>query len=261
MSSNPLRQLILVPLALLALTLSACAPLDEILDTPTITEADPVPTVSQGEDYVVSLGTAEIDYEATAGEIDYCDLDELGRTVCAYGKLTSTMREQAQAREKLDINVDPSGWPEINEEIEIPALDDVKDSRDYHGWMMNRSHLIADSLGGSVDIENLVTGTRMQNVGSHQVDGQYAGGMGYTELIARNYLDRRDSQNQGIGDTCPLYYAATPVYSGDELMPRTVIVDIQSCDKSIDERVEVSNTANGWEIDYNDGSYAPVSAD
>lgn len=260
MSSNPLRQLILVPLALLALTLSACAPLDEILDTPTITEADPVPTVSQGEDYVVSLGAAEIEYEATAGEIDYCDLDELGRTVCAYGKLTSTMREQAQAREKLDINVDPSGWPEHNDEVTIPALDEVDNSRDYNGWMMNRSHLIADSLGGSVEVENLVTGTRMQNVGSHQVDGQYAGGMGYTELMARNYLDRRDSQNQGIGDTCPLYYAATPVYSGDELVPRTVIVDIQSCDKSIDERVEVSNTANGWEINYFDGSYTPVSA-
>lgn len=255
MSSNPLRQLVLVPLALLAFALSACAPLDEILDTPTITESDPVPTISQSEDYVVSLGDAEIDYEATAGEIDYCDLDELGRTVCAYGKLTSTMREQAQAREKLDINVDPSGWPEINEEIEIPALDDVKDSRDYHGWMMNRSHLIADSLGGSVDVENLVTGTRMQNVGSRQVDGQYAGGMAYTELMARSYLDNND------GDTCPLYYAATPVYSGDELVPRTVIVDIQSCDKSIDERVEVSNTANGWEINYFDGSYAPVSAD
>lgn len=255
MSSNPLRQLVLVPLALLAFALSACAPLDEILDTPTITESDPVPTISQSEDYVVSLGDAEIDYEATAGEIDYCDLDELGRTVCAYGKLTSTMREQAQAREKLDINVDPSGWPEHNDEVEIPALDEVEGSRDYHGWMMNRSHLIADSLGGSVDVENLVTGTRMQNVGSRQVDGQYAGGMAYTELMARSYLDNND------GDTCPLYYAATPVYSGDELVPRTVIVDIQSCDKSIDERVEVSNTANGWEINYFDGSYAPVSAD
>lgn len=255
MSSNISRRLVLVPLALLALTLSACAPLDEILDTPTITESDPVPTISQGEDYVSSLGAAEIDYEAVTGEISYCDLDDLDRTVCAYGKLTSSMRDAAQAREKLDINVDPSGWPEINDEIEIPALDEVDNSRDYHGWMMNRSHLIADSLGGSPEVENLVTGTRMQNVGSHQVDGQYAGGMGYTELMARSYLDNND------GDTCPLYYAATPVYSGDELVPRTVIVDIQSCDKSIDERVEVSNTANGWEIDYNDGSYAPVSAD
>ena len=47
----------------------------------------------------------------------------------------------------------------------------------------------------------------------------------------------------------------TPNYTGDELLPRTVTVDIQSCDQKIDERVVVSNTANGYVIDYTDGSF------
>ena len=105
--------------------------------------------------------------------------------------------------------------------------------------MWNRSHLLADSLGGDPIAVNLVTGTRTQNVGSTQI-----GGMAHTEELAREYLDTHD------GNACPLYYAAMPNYVGAEAVPRTVTVDIQSCDKSIDERVEVANTANGWTIDY-----------
>jgi DNA-entry nuclease len=117
-----------------------------------------------------------------------------------------------------------------------------------------RHALVADSLGGDATLQNLVTGTRTQNVGSTQVDGQFAGGMAYTELIARDYLDSPAAKN------CPLYYAATPVYTGDELLPRTVNVDVLACNSSIDMRVVVDNAAKGWALDYSDGSFIPATS-
>ena len=246
-----LRHLLILPIVLLAISLTGCvktisdlAPNDR---TPSGSD-DPVPTISQSEDYYTVLGPAERAHDDAGPTVSVCDLDELERATCAYGELTG--RGSGDSDGDLP---DPAGWPEDNREVDIPALEDVSDSRNYHGWMMNRSHLVADSLGGPEVAENLVTGTRTQNVGSHQEDGQYAGGMAYTEKIARDYLD------SGKAASCPLYYAAAPQYSGDELVPRTVIVDIQSCDQSINQRVEVSNTANGWEIDYTDGSFTEAS--
>ncbi|MDN5745955.1 MAG: DNA/RNA non-specific endonuclease [Nocardioidaceae bacterium] len=241
---------------LLITCLSGCAPVEQVLEeargeTGTSNTVDL--TAMEG-DYFTVLGPAQRNYETTPGVIEYCPLDHLERAVCAYGELTSSLLEREQAQEREDITIDPAGWPEDNDEVDIPALKNVEGSQPYHGWMMNRSHLIADSLGGAAEVENLVTGTRTQNVGSTQVEGQYAGGMAHTELLARQYLS---TQN---GDVCPLYYAATPQYSGSELVPRTVIVDILSCDGDIDERVEVFNTAAGWEIDYRDGSYGIARA-
>lgn len=243
------RALALVGAAVVTFSLSACDAedinriLDEVDDTPT--SSAPAADVSQDDDYFTVVGTATREYDATTGEVDYCEADSLDRAVCAYGELTADVRDAAQERGRQPLNVDPTGWPEGNDKVEILALDDVADSSDYHGWMWNRSHMMGDSLGGDPIKENLVAGTRPQNVGSVK----NAGGMAYTETIARDYLDSSKANE------CPLYYAATPNYEGDELIPRTVTVDIQSCDKSIDERVEVANTANGFTVDYTDGSY------
>lgn len=224
--------------------------------TPVSSAAPEFSSGATGEgDYYTVLGTAQRMYQpSVTARVEYCPLDELGRTVCAYGELTSSLRSAAQAAERQEITIDPSGWPDgKNEEVMIPAVSTTAAAKDSTGWFWNRSHLVADSLGGDAIIENLVTGTRTQNVGSTQVAGQYAGGMAYTELLARSYLD---TQN---GDSCPLYYAATPVYQEAELVPRTVLVDIQSCDLSVDQRVEIQNTANGWLIDYATGAYSPAS--
>lgn len=213
-------------------------------------DAVPAPAAAADADYFTVLGGAERLYApAAAGAVEYCPLDDLGRAVCAYGELTSSLRDAAQQRGRQDITVDPAGWTGDNTEVLIPALPSVEGSRDYRGWFWNRSHLVADSLGGDAQRENLVTGTRTQNVGSAQVSGQYAGGMAYAEVIARDYLDQHN------GDTCPLYYAATPVYAGDELVPRSVLVDLQSCDSAVDMRVEVSNTANDFVVDYATGAF------
>lgn len=201
------------------------------------------------EDYFTVTGPAEREYRPRlADQPEYCDLDELDRPVCAYALLTSKTLLAEKEQDRQNISIDPPGW-QNNREVFIRRQSDTPGSKDYRGWLLNRSHLLADSLGGSASKENLITGTRTQNVGSTTLRGQYAGGMAHTELMAREYLALPQAE------TCALYYAATPVYQGDELVPRTVVVDVQSCDKTVDERVEVSNEANGFTIDYATGDF------
>jgi DNA-entry nuclease len=135
----------------------------------------------------------------------------------------------------------PSGWGH-NEKVDI----DLPDGSTYHGYLFNRSHLIAKSLGGSEVVENLITGTRTQNVGAN--DGR--GGMAYPETLARNWL--RDNTEGSV------WYSATPVYEEDELVPRSVIVDLRSSDGSLDLELEVYNAAQGYRIDYSDGTFSRV---
>ena len=130
---------------------------------------------------------------------------------------TTESRLQAKQRGRQDINIDPTGWPEKNQKVTIT---DSKDSGvSYYGWFWNRSHMVADSLGGDPIKENLVTGTRTQNVG---LSKDHTGGMAYAETKARDYLDNPDNTQ------CPLYYAVTPNYQNSELIPRTVSIDMES---------------------------------
>ncbi len=199
-------------------------------------------------DYYTVQGRARHPYTPKrAGEVEYCSLDRLNRPVCAYGELTVDLRHRAQERGRQKIDVDPPGWGH-NREVDIPATA-VTGSRPYHGYLFNRSHLVADSLGGAPSRANIITGTRTQNVGSTQVDGQYAGGMAHTETLARDYLTHDRVRN------CPLYYAATANYTGSELVPRTVTIDIASCNRTVDEHVVVPNTAAGFTIDYATGTW------
>lgn len=240
-----------IVLGVIALGTTACTPaefeeeLSRILDGDTPGVSSDAPTVNQDGDYYTVIGTAKVEHSPKQGQVEYCPEDELQRPQCSYGSLTFETRADAKKRGRQPINNDPVGWPSANEKVVIPALSDVAESRDYRGYFYNRSHLLADSLGGSAEPINMVPGTRTQNVGSVK----NSGGMAYTEKIARDYLDSAQAKQ------CPLYYSASPQYEGREMLPRTVIVDIQSCDKKIDERVEVQNTANGFTIDYTTGTY------
>ena len=172
--------------------------------------------------------------------ITYGEPDELGRATWAGGWITSDERAAIRERGRLAEDVaDPVGWPDDNEEVDIPG---ARGRRDYHGWLWNRSHLVADSLGGANIARNMIAGTRTQNVG----DNSHPGGMAYTETLARDWLDSHDGA---------IWYLALPVYEGDEMIPRGVCVDIYSTDGTIDQRVMVFNAANGYDIDYTDGTW------
>lgn len=244
-----------VAIAALCVASIGHAPTSVSTPSPAMPTPTPTPTPISGApagDYYTVVGAAKRQYEpAQVGAVEYCPLDGLGRAVCAYGELTSSERQAAEKRGKQKITVDPAGWGH-NRIVAIPATPGITGSQSYKGWFWNRSHLVADSLGGAASLQNLVTGTRPQNVGSTQVDGHYSGGMAYAEAKARSYLDTHN------GDLCPLYYSATPTYDGTALIPTVVTVDMRSCDRTLDERVEISNTANGWAVDYRTGTFAPA---
>ena len=172
--------------------------------------------------------------------ISYGRTDVLGRSTWSAGYITPEIwaREVAEERQSGSMP-NPSGWPSSNSKVSIPLYN----GKTYNGYLYNRSHLVADSLGGDAFVENLVTGTRTQNVGAN--DGK--GGMAYAETIARNYMKKHPNGY--------LYYAATPVYVGDELVPRSVYVDMKSDDGQINSHIEVYNTAKGFAINYADGSW------
>lgn len=191
--------------------------------------------------------------------------------------LTATDRAIAKARGRQPLDTDPQGWPDSNPKVQVHFPTGVN----YKGYFWNRSHLIADSLGGLPEENNLVAGTRAQNVG----DNHAPGGMAYTETLARDFLDNQLSttnlvpsnepirllEDYGISETgkgeplpetvdvpefatCDLAYQAVPNFELGEKIPRSVTVNIKSCDGTIDEQVEVANSMPGFGIDYLTGA-------
>ena len=199
-------------------------------------------TEDDAPNYYRVVGPAVIDFSLEPGEITYSGLDLLGRSGRATACVTYPMMEAGIEREREDMqSIHPSGWGH-NAEVDIELID----GSFYHGYLYNRSHLIAKSLGGAEIRENLVTGTRMQNVG----DSNPAGGMLFCEQVARDWLVRNPDGW--------VLYSATPVYEGDELLCRSVVVDMRSSDGTLDMQVEVYNAALGFEIDYATGEFSPA---
>lgn len=245
--SRPALIVAIVFVALLALGAAGALPgapgLRAAQDPPRIserqagyTEWDP----GESPDYYRVVGTAVVDVDLDPGEARYEGLDSLGRTGRVVALVTPEMSREGTDREREDIHdIHPAGWGH-NREVDIVN----PDGSTYHGAIFNRSHLLAKSLGGDDADYNLVTGTRTQNVGDNT--GQN-GGMAYAEGLARDWLRHNDGT---------VYYSATPVYEGDELLPRSVIVDVRSSDGDLDLEVEVYNAVAGYDIDYATGRFS-----
>ncbi|MDY4522639.1 MAG: DNA/RNA non-specific endonuclease [Atopobium sp.] len=190
----------------------------------------------ESPNYVRLIGASHINQELAQGQVLYSGLDALGRTREVRACITYQMMEDGMSRDREQMP-NPSGWPSKNPEVQIKLYNNSV----YKGRMWNRSHLLAKSLGGKEIIENLITGTRMQNVGAN--DDQ--GGMALVETAIRTWLQANPSGT--------VQFVATPVYEGEERIPRSVIVDVKTSDGFIDEEVEVYNAAKGYEINYYTG--------
>lgn len=203
-------------------------------------------------DYYRPLGKSNINVSEfpEKSQISYGAFDSLGRTTTAKGSLTfDNVKGSYGIRQQFTEADKPSGWLG-NETVLVNGKHKIKtyqidylNGKSYRGAMWNKSHLIADSLGGHAKKDNIITGTRPQNVGGTNQKG----GMRYTEKKAQEYLE---SNHNAI-----LYYEAIPVYKDNELLPRAVVVKMLSLDKTIDEAVMVYNTANGYTIDYTNGTF------
>lgn len=102
----------------------------------------------------------------------------------------------------------------------------------YKGWLYNKSHTLAWSLGGDMETHNVTLGTRSQNVGSGQ-----DGGMGYPESRVREAVKKHKEAK--------VYYKAEPVYKDEELVPRGTHVRAYSINdkgKTINLNIWVFNT-------------------
>ena len=183
-------------------------------------------------------GKANVEKKLRPGAIEYNKFDEKGRTLGVYANLTNTNFKYGQRKREPINDIKPSGWAK-NKEITLHFIDGTT----YHGWFYNRSHLLAHSLGGDDANYNMITGTRPQNVGKNDEKG----GMQYTETKAYRYLETHKNGS--------VYYSAVPNYIGNELVPRTVTVNIKSNDNSIDQCVIVYNVAPGYAIDYATGNF------
>lgn len=169
--------------------------------------------------------------------------DAHGRIGAACGIITGDTIDQAKARGRQSFapGSDPAGWGH-NDKVEIS----MGGGKLYHGYMYNRSHLIADSLGGDPTHDNLITGTRTQNVGTDN-----KGGMAHSEVAVRDFYKNPAHHN------CATTYAVTPNYANStDLIPSTNTVNVKTCDGSIDEKITVYNTVEGYTINYGNGTFS-----
>ena len=154
----------------------------------------------------------------------YSELDSLGRCGVAYACIGQDLMP-TEDRESIS-EVTPSGWN--NKEY------DFVDG----GWLYNRCHLIGFQLTGeNANEKNLITGTRSMNVD----------GMLLFENMTADYI--KETGNH-------VMYRVTPVFEGDELVPRGVLMEGKSVEdngEGILCNVFVYNVQVGVEIDYMTG--------
>ena len=187
------------------------------------------------------LGEAEIDERKLSTTYSYSH-DDLDRTTTAYGLVNyKAVMDSKGWRADFEPNSEPSGWYKGKESNNKKVSVKLPTGKIYNGYFYNRSHLIADSLGGRSYKYNVVTGTRQQNVGNNG-----NGGMQYIEKKVVDYVEKTKNN---------VYYSVEPYYEGNELVPRYVIVNAKSDDGVINEKVKVFNNASGYEINYSDGSF------
>lgn len=155
----------------------------------------------------------------------YGDLDQLGRcteTFAIIGKDIMPTEPRGSIKD-----VKPTGW-------KIGKYDFVNGK-----YLYNRCHLIGYQLTGeNANPKNLITGTRYLNV-----DGM----LPFENLIA-GYL-KSNSQAH-------VAYRVTPIFVGDELVARGVLMEAMSLEdsgESVMFNVFCYNVQPGVEIDYNTG--------
>lgn len=168
--------------------------------------------------------------------------DNQGRSATARAVLTYAEYQSSKGSRQGE-PLAPPAWPSSNPKV---AINYSLTGRTYHGYLYNRSHSIADSLLGSKSYTseyNFTTGTRPQNVGADQ-----SGGMRYAEEAAENYWNNHPGTKNTID------YETTPVYKGNENIPRGSIVNIKSSDNVLNTEIVVINSVEGIKINYNDGS-------
>lgn len=157
--------------------------------------------------------------------VHFSELDLFGRCGTADAVLSDDTLA-TEDRESI-YEVKPTGWQSVRY--------DFVDGESLY----NRCHLIAFSLcGANAEERNLITGTRSMNIN----------GMLDNEMEVLEYI--RETGNH-------VRYRVTPVFVGDELVARGVLMEAYSIEdkgEGICWCIYAYNVEPGVEIDYRDGS-------
>lgn len=220
---------------LVAAVLSVLVLLGRWAYTELFAEEIPVPNISvqevpayEQEPYVVINGGVPYFEEAdmvTESYEHYGELDALGRCTVTMACIG---RDIMPTEERGDISsVKPTGW--------VQNFYDEVDG----GALYNRAHLIGFQLTGeNANKQNLITGTRYFNV---------EGMLPFENMVA-DYL-YEFPQNH-------VMYRVTPVFEGDELVARGVLMEAKSVEdggEGICYCVYIYNVQPGIVIDYATG--------
>ena len=227
--------LLLILVLIASLLFTGCAELEAILNqlqgnndppAPSVT-LDTIPEFDGSTEFVIINENKPI-FEDEKRDEPYemfSDLDELGRCGTA---LACVGVELMPTEDRGDIgDVTPTGWQSVKYDIVSGK------------YLYNRSHLIGFQLTGENDNEkNLITGTRYFNV-----DGM----LPFENMVAAHV---KDSENRVL-------YRVTPIFKGNELVARGVLMEAMSVGETREEDGEdlefcvyVYNNQPGIIIDY-----------
>ena len=194
---------------------------------------------AESPEYYKVIGKAVIDYDIKPGTIEYAGIDDLGRTLRVNGCITYDMWE-GSAGWRQNFSADGNKIPGMSSNKQgVIYSADGSESKPI--WLLNKSHLIADSLGAESSRRSAICGTRTENVGSGK------GGAVYFETIACDWV----KEHKGADDY--LWYSAIPIYNGDELIPRATVINMKSSDGEIDMQGLRYNTLLYYDFDYYTG--------
>ena len=191
------------------------------------------------------------------------DLDKLERSTSAHIQLN--IKDKPKAKREPKISVDPVGW----HNYKMP-IDDSGSGKE--AWLMNRGHLVGYQFSGlDNELRNLTPMTALLNTGSlSDKDSANQTAMLFYENNLSDWINAHPNDW--------LDYKVTPIYEGDELIPRKVELQYagiksdgtlmkisfgtkqENIDKDGVTHVILENTSPNAKIDYATGNVEPLFA-
>ena len=191
------------------------------------------------------------------------DLDKLERSTSAHIQLN--IKDKPKAKREPKISVDPVGW----HNYKMP-IDDSESAKE--AWLMNRGHLVGYQFSGlDNELRNLTPMTALLNTGSlSDMDSSNQTAMLFYENNLADWINAHPNDW--------LDYKVTPIYQGDELIPRQVELQYAGIksdgtlmkisfgteQEKMDEEgvthVILENTSPNAKIDYATGNAEPLFA-
>ena len=191
------------------------------------------------------------------------ELDKLERSTSAHIQLN--IKDKPKAKREPKISVDPVGWH--NYKMPIDESGSGKEA-----WLMNRGHLVGYQFSGlDNELRNLTPMTALLNTGSlSDKDSANQTAMLFYENNLADWINAHPNDW--------LDYKVTPIYQGDELIPRQVElqyagiksdgtllkISFGTKQEKMDEEgvthVILENTSPNAKIDYATGNAEPLFA-